>query len=160
MLISWCTLFSKFHCKRLLLHPVRFQRVENGDMNWIIPGKILAFSSPHARNKVENGESMNSHNQWEFKERIELLQKLTYSLILLFNWGNHQSKCLGYFCLCIFRLSLSCTWGVLWILPPKKCDCCGSPEQEAVWEQTVRGCRIRAPWFLLHGWLNTLWPDH
>uniref|UniRef100_A0A673BD39 protein-tyrosine-phosphatase n=1 Tax=Sphaeramia orbicularis TaxID=375764 RepID=A0A673BD39_9TELE len=23
------------------------QRVENGDMNWIIPGKILAFSSPH-----------------------------------------------------------------------------------------------------------------
>ncbi|KAM4556677.1 dual specificity protein phosphatase CDC14AB-like [Fundulus diaphanus] len=32
-----------------------YERVENGDMNWIIPGKILAFSSPHARNKVENG---------------------------------------------------------------------------------------------------------
>ncbi|KAA8587596.1 hypothetical protein FQN60_016458 [Etheostoma spectabile] len=24
-----------------------YERVENGDMNWIIPGKILAFSSPH-----------------------------------------------------------------------------------------------------------------
>ncbi|XP_054881347.1 dual specificity protein phosphatase CDC14AB-like isoform X2 [Poeciliopsis prolifica] len=32
-----------------------YERVENGDMNWIIPGKILAFSSPHARNSVENG---------------------------------------------------------------------------------------------------------
>ncbi|XP_047225030.1 dual specificity protein phosphatase CDC14AB-like [Girardinichthys multiradiatus] len=32
-----------------------YERVENGDMNWILPGKILAFSSPHARNKVENG---------------------------------------------------------------------------------------------------------
>ncbi|PWA30834.1 hypothetical protein CCH79_00017358, partial [Gambusia affinis] len=32
-----------------------YERVENGDMNWIIPGKILAFSSPHARNRVENG---------------------------------------------------------------------------------------------------------
>ncbi|XP_032421478.1 dual specificity protein phosphatase CDC14AB-like [Xiphophorus hellerii] len=32
-----------------------YERVENGDMNWIIPGKILAFSSPHARSRVENG---------------------------------------------------------------------------------------------------------
>ncbi|XP_060899809.1 dual specificity protein phosphatase CDC14AB-like [Labrus mixtus] len=32
-----------------------YERVENGDMNWIIPGKVLAFSSPHHRSKVENG---------------------------------------------------------------------------------------------------------
>ncbi|KAM4728667.1 dual specificity protein phosphatase CDC14AB-like isoform 2-T2 [Anableps anableps] len=32
-----------------------YEQVENGDMNWIIPGNMLAFSSPHARNKVENG---------------------------------------------------------------------------------------------------------
>ncbi|XP_069367202.1 dual specificity protein phosphatase CDC14AB-like isoform X1 [Paralichthys olivaceus] len=32
-----------------------YERVENGDMNWIIPGKILAFSSPHPRSKIENG---------------------------------------------------------------------------------------------------------
>jgi cell division cycle 14 len=24
-----------------------FERVENGDLNWIIPGKFAAFSSPH-----------------------------------------------------------------------------------------------------------------
>jgi cell division cycle 14 len=24
-----------------------FERVENGDLNWIIPGKFIAFSSPY-----------------------------------------------------------------------------------------------------------------
>jgi cell division cycle 14 len=33
-----------------------YERVENGDMNWIIPGKILAFSGPHPRSKIENGD--------------------------------------------------------------------------------------------------------
>ncbi|CAB1326034.1 unnamed protein product [Coregonus sp. 'balchen'] len=32
-----------------------YERVENGDMNWIIPGKILAFSGPHPKSKIENG---------------------------------------------------------------------------------------------------------
>ncbi|KAK0145230.1 Dual specificity protein phosphatase CDC14AB [Merluccius polli] len=32
-----------------------YERVENGDLNWIIPGKILAFSGPHPRSKIENG---------------------------------------------------------------------------------------------------------
>ncbi|KAG7218880.1 hypothetical protein INR49_019466 [Caranx melampygus] len=31
------------------------QRVENGDLNWIVPGKFLAFSGPHPKSKVENG---------------------------------------------------------------------------------------------------------
>ncbi|KFQ17559.1 Dual specificity protein phosphatase CDC14A, partial [Merops nubicus] len=30
-------------------------RVENGDFNWIIPGKFLAFSGPHPKSKLENG---------------------------------------------------------------------------------------------------------
>ena len=32
-----------------------FQRVENGDLNWIIPGKFLAFSGPHNKSRIENG---------------------------------------------------------------------------------------------------------
>ncbi len=31
------------------------QRVENGDFNWIVPGKFLAFAGPHNVRKVENG---------------------------------------------------------------------------------------------------------
>ncbi|XP_078417796.1 dual specificity protein phosphatase CDC14AB isoform X3 [Cetorhinus maximus] len=32
-----------------------YERVENGDINWIITGKFLAFSGPHPKSKVENG---------------------------------------------------------------------------------------------------------
>ncbi|TRY94407.1 hypothetical protein DNTS_027946 [Danionella cerebrum] len=32
-----------------------YERVENGDLNWIVPGKLLAFSGPHPKTKVENG---------------------------------------------------------------------------------------------------------
>ncbi|KAG7265190.1 hypothetical protein CRUP_030304 [Coryphaenoides rupestris] len=33
----------------------KLKRVENGDFNWIVPGKFLAFSGPHLKTKVENG---------------------------------------------------------------------------------------------------------
>ncbi|XGW11666.1 hypothetical protein V3C99_012834 [Haemonchus contortus] len=32
-----------------------YERVENGDMNWIIPGKILSFCGPHNESRVEDG---------------------------------------------------------------------------------------------------------
>ncbi|XP_019711365.1 dual specificity protein phosphatase CDC14AB isoform X2 [Hippocampus comes] len=32
-----------------------YERVENGDLNWIVPGKLLAFSGPHPKSKMENG---------------------------------------------------------------------------------------------------------
>nr|CAD7459793.1 unnamed protein product [Timema tahoe] len=31
------------------------QRVENGDLNWIVPQKFIAFCGPHAKSKIENG---------------------------------------------------------------------------------------------------------
>ncbi|XP_017754051.1 PREDICTED: dual specificity protein phosphatase CDC14B-like isoform X2 [Eufriesea mexicana] len=32
-----------------------FERVENGDLNWIVPGKFIAFCGPYAKFKIENG---------------------------------------------------------------------------------------------------------
>eukprot|EP00062_Callorhinchus_milii_P017263 gi/632969461/ref/XP_007901101.1/ PREDICTED: dual specificity protein phosphatase CDC14A isoform X1 [Callorhinchus milii] len=32
-----------------------YERVENGDFNWIIPKKFLAFSGPHPKSKIDNG---------------------------------------------------------------------------------------------------------
>uniref|UniRef100_A0A7N5ZSP7 Cell division cycle 14A n=1 Tax=Anabas testudineus TaxID=64144 RepID=A0A7N5ZSP7_ANATE len=32
-----------------------YERVENGDLNWIVPGKLLAFSGPHPKTTIENG---------------------------------------------------------------------------------------------------------
>ncbi|KAJ8383345.1 hypothetical protein AAFF_G00222050 [Aldrovandia affinis] len=37
-----------------------FNRVENGDLNWIIPEKLLAFSGPHSKSKMENGYPLHS----------------------------------------------------------------------------------------------------
>ncbi|XP_056276349.1 dual specificity protein phosphatase CDC14AB-like [Pseudoliparis swirei] len=31
------------------------KRVEHGDMNWVFPGKLLAFSSPHPHSRMEHG---------------------------------------------------------------------------------------------------------
>ncbi|KAM9410566.1 dual specificity protein phosphatase CDC14AB isoform 2-T2 [Pholidichthys leucotaenia] len=32
-----------------------YERVENGDLNWIVPEKFLAFSGPHPKTKIDNG---------------------------------------------------------------------------------------------------------
>ncbi|KAM9326768.1 dual specificity protein phosphatase CDC14A [Gastrophryne carolinensis] len=37
-----------------------YERVENGDFNWIVPGKFLAFSGPHPKSKIENGYPLHS----------------------------------------------------------------------------------------------------
>ena len=29
--------------------------MENGDLNWVLPDKFLAFCGPHAKSKIENG---------------------------------------------------------------------------------------------------------
>lgn len=32
------------------------QRVEFGDLNWIVPDKFIAFCGPHAKSEVEHGQ--------------------------------------------------------------------------------------------------------
>ena len=32
-----------------------YERVENGDLNWIVPGKFIAFCGPRSRTVIENG---------------------------------------------------------------------------------------------------------
>ena len=34
-----------------------YEKVENGDLNWVLPEKFLAFCGPHAKSKIENGLS-------------------------------------------------------------------------------------------------------
>ena len=33
----------------------RYEQVENGDMNWVIPGKLMAFASPYSTNVLQGG---------------------------------------------------------------------------------------------------------
>ncbi|GLH16021.1 Dual specificity protein phosphatase CDC14A, partial [Gryllus bimaculatus] len=37
-----------------------YERVENGDLNWIVPQKFIAFCGPHAKSKIENGYPLHS----------------------------------------------------------------------------------------------------
>ena len=32
-----------------------YEKIQNGDMNWIIPNKMLAFATPHANRNGPNG---------------------------------------------------------------------------------------------------------
>ena len=63
-----CTLRS---CLRGMEHAVRarlfdlnmfdlrayefYEKIQNGDMNWILPGKLLAFSTPNQNKKLPGG---------------------------------------------------------------------------------------------------------
>ncbi|XP_075218023.1 dual specificity protein phosphatase CDC14C-like isoform X2 [Lycorma delicatula] len=37
-----------------------YERVENGDLNWIVPQKFIAFCGPHSKSKIENGYPLHS----------------------------------------------------------------------------------------------------
>ncbi|XP_060777521.1 cell division cycle 14Aa isoform X1 [Neoarius graeffei] len=41
-----------------------YERVENGDFNWIVPGKLLAFSGPHPKSKIENGFPLHAPEEY------------------------------------------------------------------------------------------------
>lgn len=59
------------------------QRAENGDFNWIIPGKFLAFSGPHPKSKIENGNLGESHYSkwwWIFAYYLYVCKSLLYWL--------------------------------------------------------------------------------
>lgn len=42
-----------------------FERVENGDLNWVVPGKLVAFSGPHGRKATWAGyHSLTPEDYW------------------------------------------------------------------------------------------------
>lgn len=68
--------FSKFDVEEY----EHYERAENGDFNWIIPGKFLAFSGPHPKSKIENG---NLICVTEGNGRMEFAQLLNQMFIFL-----------------------------------------------------------------------------
>lgn len=43
--------------QRLIVMVSPLQKAENGDFNWIIPERFLAFCGPHSRSRLESGMS-------------------------------------------------------------------------------------------------------
>ncbi|CAG5037641.1 unnamed protein product [Parnassius apollo] len=48
--------FQHFDAEQYLF----YEKVENGDLNWIIPDKMLAFSGPHHRSRLDRGYPLHS----------------------------------------------------------------------------------------------------
>ena len=42
--------------KSNVCYPLDVKKVENGDLNWVIPGRFLAFCGPHSRSKFQYGK--------------------------------------------------------------------------------------------------------
>ncbi|XP_062251731.1 dual specificity protein phosphatase CDC14AB isoform X1 [Platichthys flesus] len=64
-----------------------YERVENGDLNWIVPGKFVAFSGPHPKTKVENGYPLHAPEAY-----FPYFRKHNVSTIVRLNKKIYDSK--------------------------------------------------------------------
>ncbi|XP_076439842.1 dual specificity protein phosphatase CDC14AB-like isoform X2 [Babylonia areolata] len=56
-----------------------YEKVENGDLNWIVPNKFLAFCGPHPKSKIENGYPLHapeSYFPYFRKHRVTAIVRL------------------------------------------------------------------------------------
>ncbi|XP_041855396.1 dual specificity protein phosphatase CDC14B isoform X5 [Melanotaenia boesemani] len=64
-----------------------YERAENGDFNWIIPGKFLAFSGPHPKSKIENGYPLHAPEAY-----IPYFRKHNITTIVRLNKKMYDAK--------------------------------------------------------------------
>ncbi|CAH8613338.1 unnamed protein product [Heterobilharzia americana] len=64
-----------------------FEKVENGDLSWIIPNKFIAFCGPHSQTKVENGYPLHSPEAY-----IPYFRKHNVSTIIRLNKKLYDAK--------------------------------------------------------------------
>lgn len=64
-----------------------FERVDNGDMNWIIPGKFLAFSSPSNTQYDNDG-----YRTFTPEDYVPIFRKWGVSLVIRLNKETYDSR--------------------------------------------------------------------
>nr|XP_006812649.1 PREDICTED: dual specificity protein phosphatase CDC14A isoform X1 [Saccoglossus kowalevskii] len=64
-----------------------YERVENGDFNWIIPDKFLAFSGPHNKSKIENGYPLHAPEAY-----FPYFRKHNITTVVRLNKKNYDSR--------------------------------------------------------------------
>uniref|UniRef100_A0A8C7ZRQ5 Dual specificity protein phosphatase CDC14B n=1 Tax=Oryzias sinensis TaxID=183150 RepID=A0A8C7ZRQ5_9TELE len=64
-----------------------YERAENGDLNWIIPGKFLAFSGPHPKSKIENGYPLHAPEAY-----IPYFRKYNITTIIRLNKKMYDAR--------------------------------------------------------------------
>ncbi|EDV23417.1 uncharacterized protein TRIADDRAFT_27920 [Trichoplax adhaerens] len=64
-----------------------YEKVENGDFNWIIPKKFLAFSGPHDKTTVENGYPLHAPEAY-----ISYFHKHNITFVIRLNKKIYDAK--------------------------------------------------------------------
>lgn len=64
-----------------------FEKVENGDLSWILPGRMLAFAGPYPTNKDENG-----FPTWTPEDYVPLFQDAGIRLVIRLNRKMYDKK--------------------------------------------------------------------
>ncbi|XP_048383556.2 dual specificity protein phosphatase CDC14C-like isoform X3 [Stegostoma tigrinum] len=64
-----------------------YERAENGDFNWIIPSKFLAFSGPHPKSKIENGYPLHAPEAY-----FQYFRKHNITTIIRLNKKMYDAK--------------------------------------------------------------------
>ncbi|XP_054712759.1 dual specificity protein phosphatase CDC14AB-like [Uloborus diversus] len=69
-----------------------YEKVENGDLNWIVPNKLIAFCGPHSRSKSENGyplHSPESYFPYFRKHNVSTIVRLNKKVYDAHRFMNH-----------------------------------------------------------------------
>ncbi|XP_053678545.1 dual specificity protein phosphatase CDC14B [Anopheles nili] len=64
-----------------------YERVENGDLNWIVPGKFLAFCGPHNETRCESG--MVQHSPYLY---INYFRQHNVTAVIRLNMRKYDAK--------------------------------------------------------------------
>jgi cell division cycle 14 len=64
-----------------------YERVENGDLNWIIPHKFVAFSSPGEKEVDQEGHRVNTP-----KDYIPIFKKFNVTTVVRLNTKTYNAK--------------------------------------------------------------------
>ncbi|KAJ0171109.1 hypothetical protein K1T71_013308 [Dendrolimus kikuchii] len=64
-----------------------YEKVENGDLNWIVPGKMLAFSGPHHRSRLDRGYPLHSPEYYH-----EYFRKYHVTTVVRLNKKSYDAR--------------------------------------------------------------------
>lgn len=69
-----------------------YELIENGDLNWIIPGKFVAFSSPYSEDEDKYGVyiSLNQNKLFTPKDYVPIFKKLGVTGVIRLNTSTYD----------------------------------------------------------------------
>ncbi len=101
-----------------------YEKVENGDLNEILPGKFIAFSGPSAT-RLEIGDGLYTLAPEDYhsifrKKGITAIVRLNKKVATVASAGPHIGGCVGVACVRAFMRSVGCS---AWRRPARRwCD--------------------------------------